>query len=47
MNTQDIFKVLLNQIASKFNVEAQIIGRVESSLEKRLTIKSEYGTFDY
>ena len=35
------------EIASKFNVEAQIIGRVESSLEKRLTIKSEYGTFDY
>ena len=35
------------EIASKFNVEAQIIGRVESSPEKRLTIKSEYGTFDY
>lgn len=35
------------EIASKFNVEAQIIGYVESSVEKRLTIKSEYGTFDY
>ena len=34
-------------IASKFNVEAQIIGRVEASLEKKLTIKSEYGTFEY
>lgn len=34
-------------IASKFNVEAQIIGRVEPSPEKKLTIKSEYGTFEY
>ena len=34
-------------IASKFNVEAQIIGRVEASQEKKLTIKSEYGTFEY
>ena len=34
-------------IASKFNVEAQIIGRVEASSEKKLTIKSEYGTFEY
>ena len=34
-------------IASKFNVEAQIIGRVEASKEKKLTIKSEYGTFEY
>ena len=34
-------------IASKFNVEAQIIGRVEASREKKLTIKSEYGTFEY
>lgn len=34
-------------IASKFNVEAQIIGRVEASPKKKLTIKSEYGTFEY
>jgi phosphoribosylformylglycinamidine cyclo-ligase len=34
-------------IASKFNVEAQIIGHVEASPEKKLTIKSEYGTFEY
>ena len=34
-------------IASKFNVEAQIIGRVEASPEKKLTIKSEYCTFEY
>ena len=34
-------------IASKFNVDAQIIGHVEASPEKKLTIKSEYGTFEY
>lgn len=34
-------------IASKFNVEAKIIGHVEASPEKKLTIKSEYGTFEY
>lgn len=34
-------------IASKFNVEAQIIGHVEASPEKKLTIKSEHGTFEY
>jgi phosphoribosylformylglycinamidine cyclo-ligase len=30
-----------------FNVDAQIIGRVEASPKKRLTIKSDYGTFEY
>jgi phosphoribosylformylglycinamidine cyclo-ligase len=34
-------------IAKSFNVEAQIIGRVVSSDNKCLTIKSEYGTFEY
>ena len=34
-------------ISKSFNVEAQIIGRVEASEKKRLTIKSEYGTFEY
>ncbi len=34
-------------ISKKFNVDAQIIGRVKESQEKRLTIKSEYGTFEY
>ena len=37
----------LIDIASKFNVEAQIIGHVEASPEKKLTIKSEYGKFEY
>ncbi len=34
-------------ISKSFNVNAQIIGRVETSEKKKLTIKSEYGTFNY
>ncbi|MDZ4824213.1 MAG: AIR synthase-related protein [Flavobacteriales bacterium] len=34
-------------IAKQFNLEAQIVGRVEASAEKRLTIESEFGTFEY
>ncbi len=34
-------------ISKSFNVDAQIIGRVEELPEKKLTIKSEYGEFDY
>ncbi len=34
-------------ISKSFNVEAQIIGRVEASQQKRLTITSEFGTFEY
>lgn len=34
-------------ISSSFNVEAKIIGRVEDSATKKLTIKSEFGTFHY
>ena len=34
-------------IAKQFKVEAQIIGRVESSDRKKLTIQSPYGTFEY
>ncbi len=35
------------EIAESFGVQAQIIGRVEASDAKKLTIKSEYGLFDY
>jgi phosphoribosylformylglycinamidine cyclo-ligase len=35
------------EIASKFDVEAKIIGRVEASPTKKLTIKSDFGTFEY
>ncbi len=34
-------------ISKSFGVEAQIVGRVESSDVKKLTIVSEYGTFEY
>ena len=34
-------------ISKSFNVEAQIIGKVETSKEKKLTIKSEFGIFEY
>jgi phosphoribosylformylglycinamidine cyclo-ligase len=34
-------------ISKSFGVEAQIVGRVEASETKKLTIKSEFGTFDY
>lgn len=34
-------------ISKSFNVDAQIVGRVEPSENKKLTIKSEYGTFEY
>jgi phosphoribosylformylglycinamidine cyclo-ligase len=34
-------------IGKSFGVEAQIIGRVEASETKKLTISSEYGTFIY
>ncbi|MCB7481402.1 AIR synthase related protein [Christiangramia sediminis] len=35
------------EISKSFNVDAKIIGRVEASKSKKLTIKSTYGTFEY
>jgi phosphoribosylformylglycinamidine cyclo-ligase len=34
-------------ISQSFGVEAQIVGRVEASEHKKLTIQSEYGKFEY
>lgn len=34
-------------ISKSYNVDAKIIGRVESSNDKKLTIKSEFGEFKY
>lgn len=42
----DIAKDII-AISKSFNVNAQIIGRVETSETKRLTITSEYGVFEY
>ena len=39
---EDIIK-----ISKSYNVNAQVIGRVEGSENKKLTIKSEFGTFTY
>jgi phosphoribosylformylglycinamidine cyclo-ligase len=42
----DVAQDLIN-ISSSFGVDAKIIGRVAESPSKKLTIKSEFGTFDY
>ena len=34
-------------ISKSFSVEAQIVGRVEASTHKKLTIESEFGKFEY
>ncbi len=35
------------EISNQFNIEARIIGRIESSNQKKLTIVSEVGRFEY
>jgi phosphoribosylformylglycinamidine cyclo-ligase len=35
------------KISESFNVPAQIVGRIEASDSKKLTIESEFGTFEY
>jgi phosphoribosylformylglycinamidine cyclo-ligase len=35
------------RVSEKFGVEAKIIGRVESSSHKKVTVKSEFGEFTY
>ncbi len=35
------------EISKSFHIDAQIVGRVEKSDGKKLTINSEYGTFEY
>lgn len=35
------------EISKSFNIDAQIVGRVESFEGKKLTIESTYGTFEY
>ena len=34
-------------ISESFGVEARIVGRVEASENKKLTIQSEFGVFEY
>jgi phosphoribosylformylglycinamidine cyclo-ligase len=35
------------EISKSFNIDAQIVGRVEESTLKSLTIESEFGKFNY
>ena len=35
------------EISKSFNIDAQIVGHVEKSNKTELTIKSEFGTFEY
>ena len=35
------------EISKSFNIDAQIVGQVEAHEGKKLTIKSEFGTFEY
>jgi phosphoribosylformylglycinamidine cyclo-ligase len=35
------------RIATKFNLEAKVIGHCEKAENKQLTISSEFGTFEY
>jgi len=44
--SEEIASDIIN-ISKSFNVDAQIIGRVEASEKKKLTIKSKYGEFIY
>ena len=34
-------------ISKKYNIDARVVGRVEAATEKRLTIRSEKGVFEY
>ena len=44
VSPEDAEKVI--ETSRSFNIDAQIVGHIEEG-KKSLTIKSEYGTFDY
>ena len=44
--SQDIAEDII-AISKSFQIDAQIVGRVEASDTKKLTIKSEFGVFEY
>jgi phosphoribosylformylglycinamidine cyclo-ligase len=43
---EEIAKSII-EISKSFNVDAQIVGRVRASENKKLTIQSEFGEFVY
>jgi phosphoribosylformylglycinamidine cyclo-ligase len=44
--SEEIAQDIIN-ISKSFNIEAQIVGRVESAEKKQVTVKSEFGEFRY
>jgi len=42
---ENAFEII--EIAASFNLEARIIGHCEASERKKLTINSEFGSFEY
>lgn len=45
--TDEVSAAEMIEISKSFGVDARIIGRVEKSSQREVTIKSEYGTFNY
>ena len=45
--TDEVTAAGIIDICRSFNVEAQIIGHVEAADAPRVTVRSEYGTFEY
>ncbi|WP_296618746.1 hypothetical protein [Marivirga sp.] len=45
MEEKDAQKII--DISKSFDIDAQIIGRVEASEQKQVTVKSEHGEFVY
>lgn len=43
----EIYAEEVIEISKSFNIDSQIIGRVESSIVKKVTIKSAYGEYEY
>jgi len=41
------FAAEIINISKEFNIDAQIVGRCEKAIKKSLTIRSEYGEFEY
>ena len=35
------------EISKSFNIDAQVVGRIEASVKKELVIESEFGRFEY
>ena len=45
VNPDDAEEVI--EISKSFNIDAQVVGHIEPSTSNRLTIRSEFGTFEY